>query len=266
MGALLEGWQLPLAGLIVVSLVMTGTWLVQRAISNAGYVDVVWSACMGLLAVLYALLGGGDPSRRLLLVLIAVSWSARLTLHLYRRVSSEPEDGRYQAMRAAMGARAQSGFFLFFQAQALIAVVLSVPFLVVARADAALAPGWLVAALLVWLVSVLGESLADRQLARFREDPANRGRSCRVGLWRWSRHPNYFFEWLHWFAYVLLSVGAAWWWSLLCGPVLMLLLLYRVTGIPYTEMQALKSRGEDYRDYQRSTSAFFPWFPKEHHD
>lgn len=257
-------WTLLLAGLVVVSAVMVGTWLVARASANAGIVDVVWSACMGLLAVLYALLGEGEAVRRLLLALVAVSWSARLTVYLYRRVVGQEEDGRYQAMRAAMGERAQLGFFLFFQAQAVIAVLLSVPFAVVATTQAPIATGWLALAVLVWLVALGGESLADRQLDRFRRDPANRGRTCRAGLWRWSRHPNYFFEWLHWFAYVALSAAGPWWWSLVFGPALMLALLYRLTGIPYTEMQALKSRGEDYRHYQRTTSAFFPWFPKEH--
>lgn len=256
-------WTLPLTGLGVVALVMLVTWFIARASANAGIVDVVWSASMGALALYYALAAEGDPTRRWLLALIACTWSARLTVYLWRRVVGKEEDGRYQAMRAALGAKADRGFFWFFQAQALVAVTLSLPFLVVAGAGTPLAPGWVVAALGVWLVALGGEAIADHQLDRFRRDPANRGRTCRAGLWRWSRHPNYFFEWLHWFAYVALSAGAAWWWSLLFGPLLMLALLYRVTGIPYTELQALKSRGEDYRDYQRTTSAFFPWFSKE---
>src|SRR5262249_38496991 len=91
----------------------------------------------------------------------------------------------------------------------------------------------------------------------------NAGRTCRAGLWRYSRHPNYFFEWTHWFAYPLLAVGAGGvFWLSAIGPVIMLLMLYRVSGIPFTEAQALRSRGDDYRDYQRTTSAFVPWFPK----
>lgn len=251
-----------LAGFIVVAAIMIGTWQIQRITANAGIVDVVWSAAMGLLAVLYAVLGSGDGTRRALLAVIAVTWSTRLTLHLYERVVGKEEDGRYQNMRAALGSRVQLGMFLFFQAQAVVAAVLSIPFLVVATAPAPLATHWLIAALAFWIIALGGEALADAQLERFRRDPANRGHTCRSGLWRYSRHPNYFFEWLHWFAYVFLSVGSGWWWSLLFGPVLMLALLYRVTGIPYTEMQALKSRGDDYRDYQRTTSAFVPWFPQ----
>jgi steroid 5-alpha reductase family enzyme len=119
-------------------------------------------------------------------------------------------------------------------------------------------------AIAIFAVSVIGESIADRQLARFRGDSANRGEVCQVGLWRYSRHPNYFFEWLHWFAYPLLAIGlgpAAY--VALLGPALMLVFLLKITGVPPTELRALQSRGERYREYQRTTSAFFPWFPKE---
>ena len=106
------------------------------------------------------------------------------------------------------------------------------------------------------------EALADLQLKRFRADPANRGKVCDVGLWRWSRHPNYFFEWLHWFAYVLLAVGSPVWYLTLIGPVLMLVSLLWVTGIPFVEAQSLRSRGDAYRDYQRRTSPFVPLPPR----
>jgi steroid 5-alpha reductase family enzyme len=122
--------------------------------------------------------------------------------------------------------------------------------------------GWIVAAVATWLVAVGGEWLADRQLAAFRADPGNRGRTCRAGLWAWSRHPNYFFEWLHWFAYLWLAIGSRLWWLALTGPVVMLLFLYRVSGIPWTEAQSLRSRGEDYARYQREVSAFFPRPPR----
>jgi len=115
----------------------------------------------------------------------------------------------------------------------------------------------------VFLVSVAGEAIADRQLAGFRADPANRGKTCRTGLWRYSRHPNYFFEWVHWWSYVLLGLGSPYWLVTILGPALMLVFLFKITGIPATEERALLTRGEDYRNYQRTTSPFFPWFPKE---
>jgi steroid 5-alpha reductase family enzyme len=138
----------------------------------------------------------------------------------------------------------------------------ALPFAVVATRPQPPALPAIIAALLVWSVSVLGEALADQQLARFRADPGNRGRTCRIGLWAWSRHPNYFFEWLHWFAYPLLAWGHPQWWLALSGPVLMLLFLYRLSGIPWTEAQSLRSRGEDYRRYQAEVSPFLPLPPR----
>ena len=114
----------------------------------------------------------------------------------------------------------------------------------------------------VWLASLVGESIADLQLARFRSNPRNRGKTCRDGLWRYSRHPNYFFEWLHWFAYVCLAWGSPWFVLSLIGPALMLVSLCWVSGIPFVEAQSLRSRGDDYREYQRTTSMLIPWFPK----
>ena len=136
-----------------------------------------------------------------------------------------------------------------------------VPFASVA-ANPVTRPLWLSIAAAIWILSVLGETAADRQLARFRADPANRGRTCRTGLWRYSRHPNYFFEWLHWFTYVALAVGSPLAWYSLSGPVIMLVFLRWVSGIPYTEAQALRTRGDDYRDYQARTSTLFPWPPR----
>ena len=122
---------------------------------------------------------------------------------------------------------------------------------------------WFVAGIAMWLASVGGEAIADRQLANFRSNPANKGKTCRDGLWRTSRHPNYFFEWLHWFAYVLLAIGSPIAWLAWSGPIVMYVFLRWISGIPYTEAQALRTRGEDYARYQRSTPMLIPWFPKE---
>ena len=115
----------------------------------------------------------------------------------------------------------------------------------------------------LWFVAVAGEALADAQLAAFKRNPANRGGVCAVGLWRYSRHPNYFFECLIWVSYALFAFGSPGGWLALIGPAAILYLLLRVTGIPLTEEQSLRSRGEAYRRYQETTSAFLPWFPKK---
>ena len=115
---------------------------------------------------------------------------------------------------------------------------------------------------LIWTIALVGEGLSDFQLARFRQRPESKGEVCQDGFWKYSRHPNYFFEWLHWCAYVMLAITAPLGWLTILAPVAMWFFLNRVTGIPLTEIQAIKSRGEKYRRYQRTTNAFFPWFPR----
>ena len=255
-------WQAILTGWAVMALAMLVFYMVQRRTKNAGIVDFVWAAGVGALALFYAAVASGDGTRRVLLAVLAGTWSLRLAVYLLvNRVLGRPEDGRYRMLRRNWGERASAFFFAFFQVQAIWAVMFSVPFLVVAYHQGAVG-GWAWLGIGVWLIAVGGESLADWQLARFRADPESRGKTCRVGLWCYSRHPNYFFEWVHWFAYVCLGLGTPYWWVTLAGPVVMLLFLYKVTGIPYTEKRALQSRGEDYRRYQETTSPFIPWFPK----
>lgn len=253
-----------LAGWALAALLMLLAWAVQWRTRDAGVVDFTWAAGLGVLAVAYALLADGDPSRRGLMAVMAGGWSFRLAGHiLLDRVIGKPEDGRYQRLRAHWSAHGQLKFFGFFQAQALLTAVFAVPFLVVALTPERPPPPAIAAAVTIWLLAVGGEAVADRQLANWRTIPANRGRTCRAGPWRYSRHPNYFFEWLHWWSYPLLAWGSPEWWLTLLGPALMLYTLLEVTGIPYTEQQALVSRGDDYRAYQRDTSAFIPWFPKK---
>lgn len=255
-----------LIGFIFSSVVMMALYVRAEKTKNAGIVDVGWSFLMGVLAILYALLSPSDGSRKWVVATLAAFWSFRLGLHILQRVMREEEDGRYQAMRRGMGKNASFGFFIFFQAQAVIALLFALPFHIAIYNEngGQTALGfWGILGILIWLFSIGGEALADRQLDQFRRNPANKGKTCRAGLWRYSRHPNYFFEWLHWFAYVCLSVGSAYWYLSLSGPILMYIFLVYISGIPWTEKQSIRSRGEDYLRYQRETSAFFPWFPKK---
>lgn len=242
---------------------MAALWLVQRARRNANIVDVGWAAGMGL-AVAYLTATADDGPRRFLVGGLAMAWAFRLAAYLFvNRVIGKPEDGRYAALRERWGAGAEPRFFVLFMAQVVLIGLFVLPIRVAMTPERPLFDVWDIGGIAMWAASVIGETIADRQLARFRADPTTRGQVCQRGLWRYSRHPNYFFEWLHWWAYPLLAVGAEWWPATLLGPVVMAVFLFRVTGIPATEAQAVKSRGEAYRRYQRTTSAFVPWFPKE---
>jgi steroid 5-alpha reductase family enzyme len=238
-------------------------WLVHFRIRNAAIVDAGWSAGMTLLAIIYAFGAEGYPWRRILIAGMATVWGLRLAIHLLvDRIIGKPEEGRYRELREKWGAGFPRRLFWFYQMQAVAAVVLSLPFLLAALNDRTRLAVPELAGALLWVVAFVGEAMADRQLAAFKRDPANRGKTCARGLWRYSRHPNYFFEWLIWCAYALVSTAAPYGWIGWLSPLLMLYFLFRVTGIPATEAQALRSRGDEYRAYQESTSAFFPWFPR----
>lgn len=250
-------------GLAAAAVMMFALWLRQRRTHNAGIVDVGWTLGIGVLVVTLAIFTDGDGWRRALVAGMTGLWSARLGAHLIQRVRSEPEDGRYQNLREWAGQREQAVLLMFFMLQATWIVLFALPQYIALRNPTPL--GWHdFAAVSIFAISLVGATIADRQLARFRRDPQNRGKVCRIGLWRYSRHPNYFFEWLHWFAYPLMTIGMGPWAVLtLLGPVIMLLFLLKVTGVPPTEARALRSRGDAYREYQRTTSVFIPWFPKE---
>lgn len=243
---------------------MTAAWFRQQQTRNAGIVDIVWSIGMMLAGIGYAITGTTELLLKICLGLITGLWFLRLSVHLYTRYRREAEDGRYQYLRNYFGAHTASGFFVLFQLQAGFIVLLSLPFWAVAQNHNA-QPAFIFLALAMALFALWGESTADRQLAAFRHNPSNRGKTCQSGLWRYSRHPNYFFEWLHWFAYPLLGIGGAYQYYLWLAPLVMFIFLYYFTGIPFTEQQAIRSRGQDYLAYQKHTSMFFPWPPKSGH-
>lgn len=256
-------WQI-LIGLLLAVVLMTFLWLIQRKTLNAGIVDVGWTVSIGLLGLWFAVTSDGDLVRRLIVGVLIALWSARLAVHLLTdRVIGHPEEGRYQTLRAKWGSKAGRNLFIFFQMQAVLALLFALPILVVAHNRVAPLTVWDMLGMAIWAVAFFCTALADRQLARFKARAGSSGKTCREGLWRYSRHPNYFFEWLHWWAYAALAVGSSYWWIPVAAPLIMLFFLLKVSGIPPTEAQAVASRGDDYREYQRTTSAFVPWFPKK---
>jgi steroid 5-alpha reductase family enzyme len=243
---------------------MVLVWVVSVRIRNAGIVDIAWSAGFTPLAWLYYWMGDGAPGRRLIISAMVSAWSLRLGLHLYRRVMGHHpvEDARYAKFRSLWGEAFNKKMFGFFQVQALLLWVLSLPFLLACMNPEPGISGleWLGVG--ISLSGLIGEMLSDRQLAKFAADPANRGKVCQSGLWNYSRHPNYFFEWIIWVGYFVFAAAQPHGlWTVYC-PLLMLHFLLNVTGVKLAEEGSLKRRGEAYREYQRTTSAFVPWFKK----
>lgn len=243
-------------------------WLWVSYNKRAGLVDVIWAFGIALNVIIASLMIEIAPVWvRIFLSIASGVWFLRLTWHLLRRYWNESEeDTRYANMRRAMVKYQHLGFLAFFMFQAGLIVLFSYPMLALLSVPAPQWNDWtafyLIVAAVIMLVAFFGESLADEQLYRFKQDPKNKGKTMDQGLWRYSRHPNYFFEWLHWFAYPIIGLAAGVY-VLWIYPILMLLFLYYVTGIPFSEQQALAHRGDNYKDYQRRTSIFIPWQPKE---
>ncbi len=257
-------WVLLALGWVVLTVLMALLWLLHFRLRNAAVVDVGWGTAMVVLGALYGVLAPGAPWRRGLIAGMVILWGGRLAWHLLMtRVIGHEEEGRYQALRREWGAAAGRRLFWFFEAQALIAAALSVTYLIPMMKPAG-GPGPAeIAGAALWLAGFSGEWLADAQLRRFKEDPSSRGKVCDAGLWRFSRHPNYFFEWLMWMGLFVAALGSPWGPVAAVGPAVILFFLFRVTGIPATEEQALRTKGDSYRRYQQTTSAFFPWFPRK---
>lgn len=257
-----------LAALVLIaaslSILMAGAFLVQQRTGNSGWVDTIWTFSLGLVGSLAALWPiGGSPSnaRQWLVAALVAVWSLRLGVHIAIRTAAISDDPRYAAFARQWGPDARRRMFVFLQNQALGTIPLVFAIFVAARFPSAALRWQDYAGALILFVGIAGEALADAQLKRFREISANTGRVCDVGLWRWSRHPNYFFEWFGWLAYPVIGLSADYPWGLatLLAPAFMYWILAHVTGIPPLEEQMLRSRGERYRDYQLRTSRFFPW-------
>jgi steroid 5-alpha reductase family enzyme len=253
-----------IASWLLTALLMVRAWFIQRRHENAAVVDLVWCVAFALLVIVAARTTDGDVFRRITLAVMGAIWGLRLASHvLVDRMMVAREDSRYRTLRKRWGNRAQPNFFLLFQGEALVIPVFLLPLFVLMQNPRPTFSVWEWCGITLYVIAISGEWLADRQLAQFRRNPANEGKTCREGLWRYSRHPNYFFESLHWWAYVPMGIGVSYGWLTLIGAITMTFSLLFITGIPLAEAQAVVARGEEYREYQRTTSAFIPWFPSE---
>lgn len=252
--------SLCLAAGCFVTLAMLVAWAVQRAVHNAGWVDVIWTFSTGLGLSFVALAAPGVTWRCLLLAVLLIIWAARLGFHVAWRVATGPEDTRYAQMREAAGAKFQTRMFWLIIGQGPVSGLLAISIYQAAAQPAAnFRPADLLGAALL-LIALAGEALADRQLRRWRAEPGHENGICETGLWSLCRHPNYLFEALGWWAYPIIAFAPHRPETLLAliAPVLMFLVLRYLTGVPPLEAAMLARRGEVYRSYQARTSAMLP--------
>ena len=242
-------------------LFFTLLWAIQLKTKNATSVDVAWSFGIAVVSSIFAVQSEGNATRRAVLAGLTFIWAFRLGGHLFfdRVIGQKPEDGRYAKLRKEWSS---AKFYLLYLIQSALTILLPLTLLGAFQNPDTFGKPLDFLAIGFWMFAISGEALADHQLAKFKKNPLNRGKTCKSGLWHYSRHPNYFFEWLIWCAYLPLAWGSPLFWVSFSGPALLLLLLTKISGIPPTEAQAVESRGEEYREYQRTTNAFIPGRPK----
>ncbi|MCZ8131683.1 MAG: DUF1295 domain-containing protein [Steroidobacteraceae bacterium] len=244
------------AALGVLALFAFAGWLLSLPIRNVSIVDSMWSLMFLLAALTYAVELDSIGPRGWLVVVLVGTWAIRLAAYITWRNHGHGEDFRYQQIRA----NNQPGFafkslYIVFGLQAALAWVISLPLLAAVNSTAPL--GWLDAAgVALWLVGLVFEAGGDWQLSRFKANPANRGKVLDTGLWRYTRHPNYFGDFCVWWGFFLIAVSAGGWWSV-AGPLVMSFLLLKVSGVALLEKD-IGERRPAYRDYVRRTNAFFP--------
>lgn len=246
---------------IILIVLFTLTWWLSVRLDNYSFVDVTWALSFAPVALWYAWSGQGWFWRRGGIALLVGAWSLRLGVYLWRRVATHHprEDARYAVLRQKWASNPPRAFFAFFQAQAVLVWLLMIPvFWVTNRPESSFSP-LEVCGVVLWLIALLGEGIADAQLAAFKRDNRDPQAICQQGLWHYSRHPNYFFQSLLWWALFLMALPAPMGWTAIIAPAAMLHFLLNVTGIPLTEKLALEKRGDAFREYQRTTSAFVPW-------
>lgn len=237
------------------------TWRLSIRHDNYSFVDVTWSLAFAPVVILYAGIGDGWGPRRIAVAILVASWSLRLGIYLWQRVASHhpDEDPRYAILREKWTENRERKFLGFFLAQALLVWLLTLPVFLICRNPAEHFATWEIAGFAIWAIGLAGEALADWQLKQFKAATAGDAKGiCQQGLWRYSRHPNYFFQSLLWWGLFLMALPAEWGWTAILAPLAMLWFLLRVTGIPLTEGLALRKRGDAWRKYQESTSAFVP--------
>lgn len=250
-------------GLVILGL-MTMLWLLSLALKNASIVDIFWGTGFVITAwVGFFLTPEGFLARKLLLCALVTIWGLRLSIHILNRNGGKPEDFRYQSWRKENGsAWWWRSFVKVFLLQGLLMWLISAPLLAAQVSPQAAKLTWLdYLAVLLWVYGFFFEAMGDWQLARFKANPANKGKLLTSGVWRFTRHPNYFGDSAQGWAYFLIALAAGAWWTVF-SPIMMTLLLMRVSGVTLLE-KTLKVQKPGYQEYVESTSEFIPWFPRK---
>ncbi len=246
-----------IAAFLWVSLGFALLWLWSQKLKNYSWVDAAWAFGIGICSVRW--LSTSPGLKQWVAALLIGCWSLRLTYHLHRRILKHhpKEDSRYAELRESWSS---SGFFFFFQLQALLVILMALPFYFIARDSTP----W---GIFEWIgfftciIGLAGEQISDRQISQFKEKNDNPKALCTEGLWRYSRHPNYFFESVIWTGFYVFACGSAHGYWTIHVPLIITFLLLKITGIPPTEKSAVARKGDAYREYQRTTSPFIPLPP-----
>lgn len=252
-------WQVWVAGLVAVLVLMTVTWVVSLLRRDVSLVDRVWGLAFVVAAATYAVVGDGAGPRTVVVVALVAIWGLRLSIHITVRNWGDGEDPRYRRMRERRpDAFPITSLYRVFWLQAGLAWLISLPLVAALHRPEPATLGWLdVVAIVVWLVGFVFEAGGDLQLSRFLADPDNRGKVMDRGLWRYTRHPNYFGDTVVWWSYFLFALATGAWWAAL-GSALMTFLIVRVSGVALTDASMSGSSREGYEEYVRRTNAFIP--------
>lgn len=243
---------------------MTLLWVASVFIKNVSIVDMFWGIGFLVANSIYFILSNDFFTRKVLVLILVGFWGLRLSIYLMQRNYNKGEDFRYQEFRRHYGADRYwwFSFFQVFLLQGLLIVLVSLPLLGISlktQSNVLNIIDYL--AICVWLIGFVFESFGDYQLARFKRDPNNKGKILDTGLWKYTRHPNYFGDAMVWWSFALFSIAAGAYWYIV-GSLLMTYLIVKISGVALLEKSLTKDKPE-YNDYCRKTNAFFPWFPKQ---
>lgn len=248
---------------IVILILMVSIWVLSLILKNTSIVDIVWGFGFVLVNWFAFILTGAESIRSWILAILVTIWGLRLAIYILIRNAGKGEDFRYAAWRKQHGKKWWwYSFFQTFLFQGAIMWVVSLPLMATHFfPDSPLTGVLSVLGIILWIFGFFFETMGDWQLARFKKNPDNKGKLLTTGVWRYTRHPNYFGDAAQWWAFFLFALAGGAWWTII-SPIVMTFLLVRVSGVALLE-KSLRKQKPGYEDYVRKTNAFIPWFPKK---